>query len=1161
ASSLCPGLALNGAILSKEDHGFVVDLGIEGLHAFLETKEADQEDYVIGQLVRVVVLKIVSKRVVHLSSLPEKVNPAMLPALAAIEMEQLVAGALVHGRVTAVSDSGLKVVILGIFEATIELSHCTKSADVVDSFKVGQKLKSRIVWVDDIAKCIGLSLLDHFLAWQRVTFTATIGEIKDNVEVVKMDSRMGLLMQWTDDQLGFAHISRIKDEPLAKIPDSHGFGTHHKARVIGLDYCNHLVQLSLQPKILAQPFVRLEDIKVASIIKGVVEKIESFGLIVAVTDSIRGLCPTAHLSDANLTHPEKFFKVGGSVSFRVLSVDLEKRRLLLTHKKSLMESTNALILSYDQVQLGDIVTGVITKVQDYGCIVSFFNNVHALAPMAELAHEKIDSAASLFKVGQSVKCRVIAVSAAESKMKVSFKVSQIAFGKDIAVGFVSTATFASAGTRGIVVHLSDTGHSASISIPHLHDSIAISEKIFKALSTHSKKNIDLGKVVVTAVDTAKGTIHASMKGLLVDHAEKTGTWPSLDSIHEGDLLPAVVTNVTETLCFVQLGSVTAAANVHHISDVFLAKITDGVKIGQTVLAVVAAVDRASGRISVTLKPSRLPAQAASLESTYLAGLFSGNKVLAQASGKGSVSWTSKFPIGAAVEGKVEQIMPYGVSVSLGSKVTGLVVSPELKVAPGDSIRCRVIDVNIASRIVDLAHFTEAEIDHKKLKKSISSAKQVEATVLMVKDLYVVFKVDSLGSAICFGPARPMNTPSVAPSHLKVGQKQMVTLTSLENVDVPRILACYRGLNQTPAKSSGAEQSIKDAVDPSLLSLDDLEIGSVVTAQIQSVKATHLKVKLAANLHGRIQLSEIYDDFDKIPNLKKPLQGFVVGAEIKCKILGFYSLNSNRLLPISHPNSTTRVGTELTIKPSAFLETAAVTKNQLTLDDIAVGSSYIGFVHKVDKDMLRVQILPSLIGVVDALHSSLDIAVVSNLEKNFVVGQAVKCTAISVDVAKWQLDLSLVERYGHEVGDLITARITQIDPKIGIMTIVGKRQFGRLALAELDDEFVDRPTDKFAVGQYVQAKVLAKNDRRLDLSLRSKLPTFDELHVGQIVQGYITNISEAGCLVNLFHNATARVKLTELSDDSDVDWKAEFKIGKLVVGVIMNIFRQNNRIEL
>lgn len=187
---------------------------------------------------------------------------------------------------------------------------------------------------------------------------------------------------------------------------------------------------------MSQEFVRLCDIKLADDIKGRVERHESFGAIISITDNIRGLCPLSQISDAPTSNPEKYLKIGSTVAFRVLSIDYEKNRLILTHKKSLMVEKDHLILSYENVKSGDSAIGVISSIQDHGCVITFFNNVKAFAPLAELTHEFIDSASTMFKIGQTVKCRVLTVNPTEEKMRVTLKNSQIADSSIIKVGMV-----------------------------------------------------------------------------------------------------------------------------------------------------------------------------------------------------------------------------------------------------------------------------------------------------------------------------------------------------------------------------------------------------------------------------------------------------------------------------------------------------------------------------------------------------------------------------------------------------------------------------------------------------------------------------------------------------------------------------------------------------
>lgn len=85
---------------------------------------------------------------------------------------------------------------------------------------------------------------------------------------------------------------------------------------------------------------------------------------------------------------------------QVLSVEAENKKLYLTRKKALVESTLPLFLSYADAQPGRVSHGYIVCIKDFGCIVRFYNNVKGLVPLSELSSEPIISPEEIFYVGQ-----------------------------------------------------------------------------------------------------------------------------------------------------------------------------------------------------------------------------------------------------------------------------------------------------------------------------------------------------------------------------------------------------------------------------------------------------------------------------------------------------------------------------------------------------------------------------------------------------------------------------------------------------------------------------------------------------------------------------------------------------------------------------------------
>ena len=426
------------------------------------------------------------------------------------------------------------------------------------------------------------------------TFTLSMGDIT-KVQIVRADSKIGLFVKVLNDDndkvknnkvkngkpkkdkakkdstcTGYVHISKIKDTRIAKIDDAYSAGTTHKARVIGLDYCNAQLILSLQPRVLAQPFVCLQDIPVASMVKGVVEKVESFGVIVSITDHIKGLCPTLHLSDATLSHPEKLFRVGSTMSFRVLSCDPTKNRLILTHKKSLVRlEEQKIMMDYEKIQPGDQAMGVVASIQSYGAIINFFNEVRALAPISELSTDYTQNPLEVVKVGMTVSCRVLTVDPLESKMRVSLKTSQIKNSNQLELGSLVSATFLSTSRKGVVVALGQEGNVATIPSTHLCDSVSMSLSLFEALKKpNAKKGLAMGQVMIASIDRVKGTIEATLK-MAGDQIGLESVRQDLNQFEKGQILGGVVSNITERMCFIRFGKMTGVASVHVSFPFFL----------------------------------------------------------------------------------------------------------------------------------------------------------------------------------------------------------------------------------------------------------------------------------------------------------------------------------------------------------------------------------------------------------------------------------------------------------------------------------------------------------------------------------------------------------------------------------------------------------------
>lgn len=88
-----------------------------------------------------------------------------------------------------------------------------------------------------------------------------------------------------------------------------------------------------------------------------------------------------------------------------VKVDLEDDgRVIIYHTDfDVIAKTKEMILDCVRVvEEGEIYTGTITKVEDFGCFVELWSGCEGLVHVSQLAHERIDKPSSLFKVGDKI---------------------------------------------------------------------------------------------------------------------------------------------------------------------------------------------------------------------------------------------------------------------------------------------------------------------------------------------------------------------------------------------------------------------------------------------------------------------------------------------------------------------------------------------------------------------------------------------------------------------------------------------------------------------------------------------------------------------------------------------------------------------------------------
>ena len=151
------------------------------------------------------------------------------------------------------------------------------------------------------------------------------------------------------------------------------------------------------------------------------------GLIVPV-GGLRGFVPASQISLVRRTNttgesPEQRWgrMVGEPVKVRVIEVDRERRRLILSERQALQETRETLKdRLLDELKEGDIRTGRVTSLADFGAFVNI-EGADGLVHLSEISWDRINHPNEVLKVGQEVKVKVISVDQDRKRIGLSIR--------------------------------------------------------------------------------------------------------------------------------------------------------------------------------------------------------------------------------------------------------------------------------------------------------------------------------------------------------------------------------------------------------------------------------------------------------------------------------------------------------------------------------------------------------------------------------------------------------------------------------------------------------------------------------------------------------------------------------------------------------------------
>lgn len=664
--------------------------------------------------------------------------------------------------------------------------------------------------------------------------------------------------------------------------------------------------------------------------------------------------------------------------------------------------------------------------------------------------------------------------------------------------------------------------------------------------------------------TERGQLFMSLKKSLVnldrEETELASSFEDIEKIASSDSkLAATVDIFKPNGCIVSfLNGLRGFLPNSNISEAYVKRPQDHLRLGQTVIVKVLQHNKEQNRVIVTCKVS---SEAASLQREAIENMIVGRSIIKVAVVEKTKDSIVVEQVGTGLRGvvyvghlsdsRVEQNRAQLKKLKIGSELEGLVIDKDE--------RTRVFNLSCKKSLMKDAEKSLLPLNYQDVKqRGNHSPFNGYVKSVSEKGVFVAFNGQFVGLVL---PSYAVDSRDVSlSSKFYVNQSVSAFLLRTDDDNERFLLSFKEPKNEKSSKTPESERPAINPVDQSIKEVSEFALGKVTKAKVKAVKKNQLNVVLSDNLHGRIDISEVFDKFEDIKDPKKPLATFKKGDVLDVKVIGFHDVKSHKFLPVSH-RSSKNVLIELSAKPSSL---AGV--DHATIKDVKVGDSIVGFVNNVSKDIMWLTVSPSLKAKIDFFDLADENSQLGHgIEDSFPLGCALRTKVVSIDQDRNTLSVSARTHdikgiKDINVGDCLPARLLKITDSYLLLEL-GENVRGVAFATDALDDYSKPLKDVYAnqKNSIVSAKVISidKDDGKLNLSLRSENPrdgtakTHEDLKRGDVVRGLVKKITEKGIFIYLSSTLQAFVPVSKLTDSFIKDWRKFFKPMQSVVGKVVN----------
>ena len=329
-------------------------------------------------------------------------------------------GDIIKSKVITASKSEVKLDVNGVLMGVVRGPELYNEVSTYADLKPGDEIEAAVIDEENENGELELSfrLVGQEKAWK------DLREAYKNKEIIKVKvadaNKGGLLARYCQIE-GFLPVSQLAPENYPRISGGDKsrileklksfVGQEIDVSVITLNEEDNKIIFSEKDVWNKRQKPALDKYEVGMKIDGKITAITNFGVFVSFGEGIEGLIHISELAWQRIDSPGEMYKVGDEIKAEIISIDGAK--VFLSAKKLMKDPWLEASAKY---QAGQVVEGMILKVNPFGLFVKLDEEIHGLAHISQLNLGPKEKISDLFKADEMKEFEIVSISPSEHRL-------------------------------------------------------------------------------------------------------------------------------------------------------------------------------------------------------------------------------------------------------------------------------------------------------------------------------------------------------------------------------------------------------------------------------------------------------------------------------------------------------------------------------------------------------------------------------------------------------------------------------------------------------------------------------------------------------------------------------------------------------------------------